>query len=966
MLPVTVIKSLTTCFDDNKVLPVSRMETVSVPTCTSSSLFDKFGTAQTNCGFMNNTSFMTTWAERAAGMKTYFCAHATHSTMIVYHQMLKWRVTHPYTAGNFTDRDNFYPPAISGPWNDIWAWSSESYRSTFDFEQEIITAVFAINTTYLNTVGLYPVACPTMGGTSAQKTVNRWVIDGTMISGSSQYTIQRAGWYINDFTVPGQVNVSRRTDSEDVSIVFNARLDTVTIRNDLDENIMCLITKDGMEHNLDVKKRSASSFVLSENAYIQSGYLRVVCSDSSKIQIETAEFYLYARKLVRVSECDFCWLFFEEFSEQPLGRKILLVLFYALILIVVVQLRKPILSALSKLLSGLAWLGRFIFMVLPKWLMKMTRNSSWYKSLSKSLGEMSKEAEMPAENDGETQIQMDEVKPKVSKKRYVIPTNMAILMALALPLVLADTVPKCTVSDVQTSDYTSCTGGNCLTSFSSSLNFKIAGQTGCVVSKSKKDQVGATFFVQLENVTAMARMSVEYYTSDWEKKVSTIQSCVDFGTYCTVINGGCESVASSDATAGGQITGYATKYPGISDCERVKAISSLGCLLDTALGFTGCLAAREFIVPVGDIAAVKRVTSVEYVPWFSVWKVVNATNILLGRLSYGAPLVLSGVSFSANVPSVGKVANWDGKYIVHWANQTMVTNASPKNQPQVAVIGDIQSSSINGLASPSRTSFIYNQDVLRLTYSDTAVSAYSAKAGWDAGLLKKNTPYTIDGVSWDLSQDLTSLSGLYLDTVSVDLSVTATDLSVVAETTSVCPEYEEVTQRVGGCYNCDEGYAFNMEMRSTCDEGTVYAYSDDVDLQTNSFYLTKSFENYHVTFKSEKASGEANINFKGSKSTTTVKVQYSGNNGILLSSKALENRTLVTNDDLSGFGNFMRAQSWDPRDWANKIALPNTDWSTWLIAGVSIAGAIVFIILVLMVVKMWRSKREVNVSIKNK
>ncbi|QYK37505.1 MAG: putative glycoprotein [Hailar virus] len=397
--------------------------------------------------------------------------------------------------------------------------------------------------------------------------------------------------------------------------------------------------------------------------------------------------------------------------------------------------------------------------------------------------------------------------------------------ALCILLCLSPASAACISTTTVAIPTTQCTllNGNytCQTSLNANINLLHLGDTACFRFTNQQGDTIGTLNVLYDLSLYVAPLSPIYYTSDWLGLSCSHKSCRN--DHPCSLSDGCPS----DSTLlNSVLTPQCVVYPGRTKCESSCGCAGCGCFFCS----DACLISRAAFQPVGLPYQVKTIGSVSVYPRLTVeynfnGTTVSSTSDLFNPLStpdFTLNLVGSYQAATTSISLGAAAFSSDGASALYYSY-------SDYNNPQFGVIGDVQSSLINGFSNPPYN-FIFPDSSISQITSSSSVDYQFPQSGISRA---RQTPFPLlkDGIIY--TADSERLYGLNPNApaITVAMSSSHTSFSLVSET--VCPKY--VSHSISGCYNCPQGFTITFNAFSACRPGSVSVVVEGNFLCTTSF-----------------------------------------------------------------------------------------------------------------------------------
>jgi len=235
--------------------------------------------------------------------------------------------------------------------------------------------------------------------------------------------------------------------------------------------------------------------------------------------------------------------------------------------------------------------------------------------------------------------------------------------------------------------------------------------------------------------------------------------------------------------------------------------------------------------------------------------------------------------------------------------------AAPRNQPISGMIGDIQSSSMNNLLSPTQSSFAYAPSLFTRVEGETTEGFEWVESGYTRRLVYPTFPMISRGDIWNLrgSELVSNLTSPSTLDFSIKLDGT---FAISQRVTLVCPKIELLS--ASGCYSCEKGSIIAAKLRSTCGDGVALLESSDPEVLIYSSHIALSTadEEFTIYIHTPKKLNDFVLTAKGTGGFDSVRISFAAFPDLNINeTKTYFSGTAVTGPDagftLGSFGDWL-------------------------------------------------------------
>jgi hypothetical protein len=658
---------------------------------------------------------------------------------------------------------------------------------------------------------------------------------------------------------------ARQDDSDDTSeIHIKVDDDIMSIENDAAFDIECRATKDDWIDTIAVDKSGLKKYTLPERLFMRGGYLFVTCFGNHS-KVESTRIYLPGKVICRISDCLLCKEAFTGFNCLPIGHKIALIT----LLIFAALLLAASCPCIYWLLTGGAktvfYTLKYLFCCVFKW--QRTRMGKWIKNKATGAYERVSEGFEEAEEEMATTPEPEEGVRRKNKRQALFGVFIA-LMIMSSQLKPAFACESVVVLGGSTEE---CENGpegaqNCTFVVNNDFIFNYLGETVCfkLIDKGTDKEVGSGS-IKLEKVPVFWTAVKDYWTSRWVGKYKSFKHCgnVDWCDSDTCID------FLPNATADLESEGFThIKWPGRSDCRATCGCAGCGCFYCS----DACVESRAFLEPSGIAIQVSHIQS----PIASVILSVNLKHAghednFKYQMRVGEDQEIEGIKFTLSALDIPEISTPKDKHLACLKGDQgcMFVQASEKNIPSRAVIGDIQADTDVKLNQMGVNAFIFASEIFLRADAASATSYTFAKSGydtsWEASRKNGEVPGTVDGRFWNYESN--TLTVEVENDISAQVVMSMSDgFRIQLLRSKVCPEV--TIKDVSGCYQCSLGFSVRITGHSSCESGLVTVTSDDtaVQIYTTSFLFNETETEYLILGSTERQQNNFNLVFSGTQS----------------------------------------------------------------------------------------------------
>lgn len=418
------------------------------------------------------------------------------------------------------------------------------------------------------------------------------------------------------------------------------------------------------------------------------------------------------------------------------------------------------------------------------------------------------------------------------------------LCIMILPFLSQFVNSQCTGNVNSQSQIYSCVNFNtthreCSTLMNLDFNLFGTGSKTCVQVLSNSSAVIGNLTIDFLNVEAIASLSHQYTTSNWEGLFKASRSCRWTGCAKNVHYTTCQSYIKKsleDPNPCGQLTFEGQSYPGESSCLPSCGCAACGCFkCEDALNFH-----RAAIKPIGNMFDVAVSTGIEYVANLKVtWTVNKQTKTV--TVSSKSPIIdnsdfkanLKGVflSYFPDLSFTKFVSEFDstGKLVKTYAGK-----ANEPNQLVAENFGDIQAANRQSMINKSFKIPAKFYTATASRYGSTAV--FIAQGAKQLSYLKP-LPTSISGLTWTKTNS--GLSAYVSNTGSASINIQFKQPWKFFQMQDLmCPNSKFIS--LTGCHSCDESADLIIGANSDCLEGTCTISAKNSTIFPNTLYLKRA------------------------------------------------------------------------------------------------------------------------------
>jgi len=461
----------------------------------------------------------------------------------------------------------------------------------------------------------------------------------------------------------------------------------------------------------------------------------------------------------------------------------------------------------------------------------------------------------------------------VTAVKTKISYNKRQVMALGLLCLVGSASASCDANIVIGAEYMECTETtqtvSCLIKTESLLTLTGIYSTLCAtILSANEDMVMGYVNITLTGMVAIAPTTLEYYTSSWRPTVASTKYCP--GERLCSGSTNCANFNFSSPSMNGAVHGLATLLPGINRCDDSCGGWSCGCI---NFG-ESCTYSRASILPLPPVAQVRKVLPGLLKPIVTISTEIN------GVVSEKTVILQAGVmvdtTINMTMTYIGSgtsnlYTSSDSILLVDGAQYKVA--ASPVNNPQAGMIGDVQANNAQSFTQPSYQSFKLANNLCDVYLSDSSAHAvcFAPALGDLTGL--QQFPLVSGGVIWEFSGDNTLVGAVQDPDVTFVSMGMLSGTKIVVKKTQVCPVLNFVG--VTGYWGEDQPATIVLEGRSACLAGhcVLNTIGSSVVLRQKSLYLDVVAGPLTIPFSSSQAQVSFDLQCTSLKNTVTVHVE---------------------------------------------------------------------------------------------
>jgi len=347
--------------------------------------------------------------------------------------------------------------------------------------------------------------------------------------------------------------------------------------------------------------------------------------------------------------------------------------------------------------------------------------------------------------------------------------------------------------------------------------------------------------VKFNTFVAKTNLVKEYYTSSWEglcesSKSCFLEQCCTYDSYETC--GDWAQNRLDDPNPCNKFSSGIMNVPGWTDCFSGNGCAACNCFSCA----NACMYYRYAFRPKGTVATIYSFGLTTYeatliINWnftesggSSGQNIVTTTNPYFSNSIFD--MTMQGVFIDFAI-------GFGDKRLFAEGTTSKFVDAAKTNQPAKGIIGDIQSTNVVGLSSPTSTSFRYASNLVRINQDCSRSYCTFEGPGYNYQEFFVKLPQSLSGFIWQYSPSNQFISANVARSLSALYTLKfKNDVQILLFSDVVCPIAKFVSSV--GCFQCTDGANVTIDAYSECLPGTcsVFSNSSTVEVVTTSLFLT--------------------------------------------------------------------------------------------------------------------------------
>lgn len=424
--------------------------------------------------------------------------------------------------------------------------------------------------------------------------------------------------------------------------------------------------------------------------------------------------------------------------------------------------------------------------------------------------------------------------------------NMLPLVLLIFTCIFTTVNTDCSSNTIIKSDLKSCEvlndgSKNCQIFTTAEITLKSISAENCLWFSDENDNHLFTIKIRLDDIVCSFTKERLYFTFPVTTKQISQISCI-FNRFCgrgyhckrrVIGRQGIHFEAESEESR---------QFPGFSGC--VGGNSGNGCLILTR---PSCNFHRIWYEP--DLLNSFEVSKL------TGHKCEYRISVLQSENNTVSRLLISDSAYTPNGIKISILGSYDQPQLyineklvqrVGRPEEAYLVSACERNIPQPNMIGSIQANSsytTDFIFSPELTTCDYFEDNLRCLTAPDSVARLRASQEYALPLQKHIHLFHIEDEKLKSTQLLSS---------AVRVQLHFRNYKIALQTSTVCPQFDEKSITVTGCYNCALLSRLSFQAHSSCQPGLVTVQLQEISVHTKAIFLSLESSEHIIKFQAER------------------------------------------------------------------------------------------------------------------